>query len=59
MQRTLSVRTTNISTRDFPKQRRIKDVRKAFVSTVGKGDTSPATAIRKRIIIVSSEEETI
>jgi hypothetical protein len=56
---THSVRITNTSTRDFPRQRRIEDAMKAFASIVGKEDILPATVIRKRIIIASLEQGTI
>jgi hypothetical protein len=57
--KTYNIRTTNISTSDSPRERRIKDIRKAFVSTMGKENTSPATAFRKQTIIVTLEKETI
>jgi hypothetical protein len=57
MHRTHSVRITNTSTRDSPRLRSIEVVKKAFASTVGKEDISPATAIRRRITIASLEEE--
>jgi hypothetical protein len=56
MYRTHSIRTTNTSTRDSPRQRRIDDARKTFTSTVGKTDILPATVFRKGIIIVSLKE---
>jgi signal transduction histidine kinase len=59
MYTTHSIRITNTSTRDSPRQRRIEDTRRAFASTVGKEDILPATAIRKRITIASLEEGTI
>jgi hypothetical protein len=37
----------------------IEGKRRAFASTVGKGDISPVTAIRKRTTIGSQEEGTI
>jgi hypothetical protein len=59
MHRTHSIRTTNTSTRDSPRQRRIEDAKNAFTSTVGKEDILQATVIRNRITIASLEEEII
>jgi hypothetical protein len=59
MCRTHSVRITNTSARDSPRQRRIKDTKKALTSTVGKEDISPATVIRNRTTIASLKEEII
>jgi hypothetical protein len=59
MYRIYSIRITNTNTRDTPRHRRIKDVKKAFAFTVGKGDISPATVIKKRTIIASLKEGTI
>jgi hypothetical protein len=56
MCRTHGVRITNTNIRDFHRQRRIDDARKAFTSTVRKGNIWPATVIRKRTTIVSLEE---
>jgi hypothetical protein len=57
--KTHSVRITNTSTRDSPRQRTIEDAKKALTSKVGKEDILPATIIRKRITIASLEEEII
>jgi hypothetical protein len=57
MYRTYHVRITNNSTRNYYRLRRKEDEGKVFVCTVGKEDTSPATAIRKRTTIVSLGEE--
>jgi hypothetical protein len=51
------VRITNNSARNCHRLRRTEDEGKAFICTVGKEDTSPATAIRQRTTIVSSGEE--
>jgi hypothetical protein len=59
MHKIYSVRITNTSTRDFPRQKQISNPKKAFASIVGKEDILPATAIRKRTIIASLEEEII
>jgi hypothetical protein len=59
MHTTHSIKTTNTSTIDCPRSRRIEDARKALAFTIGKKDILPVTAIRKRTIIVSLEEGTI
>jgi hypothetical protein len=56
MYRTHSIRITNTSIRESPRQRRIEDTRKVFASTMGKDDILPATVIRKRITIASLKE---
>jgi hypothetical protein len=57
MHRTHHIRIINNSTRNCHRLRRTEDEGKAFVYTVGKEDTLPATAIRKGTIIVSLGEE--
>jgi hypothetical protein len=55
--KTHHVRRTYNSTKSCYRLRRTEDEGKAFVCTVGKEDTSPATAISKRTTIVSLREE--
>jgi hypothetical protein len=57
MHRTHHVRITNNSTRKCYRLRRTEYEEKDFVCNVGKEDTSPATAIRKRTTIVSWGED--
>jgi hypothetical protein len=57
MYRTHHFRTTNNRIRNYHSLRRTKDEGKAFVSSMRMEDTSSATAIRKRTIIVSLEEK--
>jgi hypothetical protein len=59
MYRTYSIRTIHNRTRDFPRQRRTEEVRKAFAFLVRKENILPATAIRKRTFIVSLKERTV
>jgi hypothetical protein len=59
MYRTNRIGTTNISTRNSLRQRRMKDVRKNFTYTVGKEDTLLTTAIGKITPKVSLEERAI
>jgi hypothetical protein len=54
-----SIRTTCSSIKDFLKQRRIGGVRNPFTYTVGKEDTLPVTATKRRITIATLEEKTI
>jgi 5,10-methylene-tetrahydrofolate dehydrogenase/methenyl tetrahydrofolate cyclohydrolase len=58
MYRTHHVRITNNSTKNCHRLRRTEDKGNAFVCTVGKENTLPATAIRKKTTIVSLGEET-
>jgi hypothetical protein len=57
MHRTHYIRITNNSTRNYHRLRRTEDEGNAFVCTMGKEDTSLATAIRKRTTISSLGEE--